>query len=136
MTMSEQNKTLMLRWFDEVWNHGNEQLIDEILHADVKAHGLGPEPLIGPSAFKSFYKTFTAAYSNIKVIVDKNLTDGNFVTAMCTVNATHIKTNTPVKFSGVTVSEIVDGKTVNGWNYFDFLSLNLQIGKISPSQLQ
>jgi hypothetical protein len=134
--MSNQNKTLMLRWYDEVWNNGNEKVIDEILHADVKAHGLAPEPLVGPHAFKPFYKAFTDAYADIKVTVDKNLTDGNYVTTMCSVTATHKATKTPVKFSGVSVGEFVDGKLINGWNFFDFLSLNVQIGNISLEQLR
>jgi len=134
--MSELNKTLILRWYDEVWNQGNEQFIDEFLHSEVKAHGLGPEPLVGPHAFKPFYRAFTNAYADINVTVQKNLTDGNYVTSLCTVKAIHKESNTPVIFMGTTLAEIVDSKLVNAWNFFDFLSLNLQIGKISAEQLR
>ncbi len=35
--MSNQNKETMLRWYNEVWNNGNENAIDEMMHADAKA---------------------------------------------------------------------------------------------------
>src|ERR1700679_600902 len=50
-SMSDANKQLVQRWFDEVWNQGNPATIDELLLPDGKAHGF-PEPsaiLTGPS---------------------------------------------------------------------------------------
>ena len=41
--MSDSNKQLVQRWFDEVWNQGNPATIDELFHPDGKAHGF-PEP--------------------------------------------------------------------------------------------
>ena len=29
--MSEQNKALVRRWFDEVWNQGREDAVDELV---------------------------------------------------------------------------------------------------------
>ena len=38
--MSEQNKALAKRWFEEVWNLGRESTIDELFHPQGKAHGV------------------------------------------------------------------------------------------------
>jgi hypothetical protein len=32
--MSEQNKPLVKRWFEEVWNQGRESTIDELFHPE------------------------------------------------------------------------------------------------------
>jgi hypothetical protein len=34
---------ILKRWFEEVWNEGNEAAIDELLSADVIIHGSGTE---------------------------------------------------------------------------------------------
>jgi hypothetical protein len=34
--MSEQNKALAKRWFEEVWNQGRESTIDELFHPQGK----------------------------------------------------------------------------------------------------
>jgi predicted ester cyclase len=133
--MASQNNNVILRWYDEVWNKGNENAIDELLHPQGKAHGLGAEPLIGPAGFKPFYKAFRNAYSDIHVTVDKMLTEGNCVTALCTVKAKHNETGKQVNFTGTSITELKDGQIMTGWNHFDFLTMNLQTGKIKQEQL-
>ena len=133
--MSNQNKEIMLRWYDEVWNNGNENVIDEIMHPDAKAFGLGAEPLIGPLGFKPFYKAFTDAYSDIDVVLDKIFTDGDYVICLCTAKATHKETGKPVNFTGTSIALMENGQIKLAWNHFDFLTLNLQTGKIKEEQL-
>lgn len=133
--MSDQNKKFIHRWYDEVWNKSNEGAIDEMFHPEGKAYGLGGEPLVGTEGFKSFYKTFKNDYEDIRVSIDNTLTDGDYVTILARVNATHKDTGKPVNFSGASIALVKDNQLMSGWNYFDFLTLNLQIGKITPEQL-
>ena len=135
--MNEQvrNKAMMLRWYDELWNNGNESIIDELMHVQSRAFGLGPEPVIGPEGFKVFYRSFTAGYRDIHVSIDKNLTDGDYVISLCSVTATHIETGRPVSFTGTSVSQVENGKITSAWNHFDFLTMYLQVGKVTPEQL-
>lgn len=133
--MSNQNREFMLRWYDEVWNNENENAIDEMMHPEGKAHGLGVDPVIGIAGFKTFYNAFRKDYEQIKVTVDKTLLDGDYAVTLCEVTAVHSATGKPINFSGTSIAEIRDGKIVTAWNYFDFLSLNIQIGKITPKQL-
>ena len=41
--MSEANKLLLRRWFDQVWNQQSEAAIDEMFSPEGKSHGF-PEP--------------------------------------------------------------------------------------------
>jgi predicted ester cyclase len=133
--MENANKDFMLRWYNEVWNKGNEDIIDEMFHPDGIAFGLGDDHLRGPDGFKKFYKLFKKVLSNFNITVDRVLLDGNFATAMCTVKAMETKTGKPVNFSGVSISEVIDGQLMNAWNYFDFLTLNVQLGNINSEHL-
>jgi len=133
--MSGKNDKLIHRWFSEVWNKGNGDAIDEMMHPKTTAHGLGAQPMVGNEAFKSFYQSFRDTFSNIHVVVDKTFNDGNYNIAMCTVTAIDKKSGNPVQFTGTSITHIKKGKIVEGWNYYDFLTMNLQIGKISAEQL-
>ena len=66
------------------------------------------------------------------------LVDGNKVSVRCSVTATHTgdgldcqPTNKPAHFTGMCMVRIKDGKIVEDWNNFDFLSMYQQLG-ITP----
>lgn len=40
--MADANKAIVRRWFDEVWNQGRVDVIDELMDAYAVFHGLGP----------------------------------------------------------------------------------------------
>ncbi len=138
--MSEENKALLRRWFDEVWNKGNAEAIDEMFAADGVVHGLSEDPsnpMKGPSDFKPFHQTFRGAFPGIGVVVEDLIAEGDLVAARCSVRGNHagdhlgIKaSNAPVEFSGMCIVRVKDGKIVEAWNNFDFLKMNRQIGAI------
>jgi hypothetical protein len=67
--MSEQNKALARRWFEEVWNQGRESTIDELFHPQGKACGF-PDPdsvLVGPEGFKAVHRQFNNAFTNLHI---------------------------------------------------------------------
>lgn len=140
--MSEANKLLIRKWFDEVWNNGRTETIDELMVEDAVVHGLSNETgddLIGPAAFREFHSAFYNAFPGIKVSVDDTVAEGDKVAARCTVTATHTghtlgfsATQRPVSISGMAIVRVKDGKIVEAWNSFDFLTLYQQLGVLSP----
>src|SRR6266700_7773931 len=60
------------RWFDEVWNHGNEATIDELLSPDCFAYGLGENErqVHGPEEFKVFYCNMKSAFPDLRIGVE------------------------------------------------------------------
>lgn len=135
MNKQVRNKALVLRWYDELWNNGNESIIDELMHERGRAFGLGPEPVVGVEAFKQFYRGFAVAYRDIHIKIDKNLTDGDYVISLCSVAAVHNQTGRPVSFTGTSVCQVENGKIMSAWNHFDFLTMYLQVGAIDAEQL-
>jgi steroid delta-isomerase-like uncharacterized protein len=134
------NKALVRRWFEEVWNKGRAEAIDEMFAADGIAHGLSDDaenPLRGPADFKPFHETFRGAFPDIEVIVEDMIAEGDKVAARCSVRGKHTgdhlgvaASNAPVDFTGVSIVRIKDGKIVEAWNNFDFMRMNQQIGVI------
>ena len=90
--MSEENKALIRRWFEEVWNKGREEAIDDMFATDGIAHGLAEEPekpMRGPRDYKPFYQKFRAAFPEIEVVVEDTIAEGDKVAARCTVRGKH-----------------------------------------------
>ncbi len=52
--MSEANKLLLQRWFEQVWNQKSEAAIDEMFHPQGKSHGFpdADSVLVGPEGFQ------------------------------------------------------------------------------------
>lgn len=134
----EANKALIRRWFEEVWNKGRVEAIADMFAADCVAHGLSDEAgktMKGPDDFRPFHSLFRGAFPDIEVVVEDTIAEGDLVAARCSVRGSHTgdhlgvaASNAPVKFTGMAIVRIRDGKIVEAWNNFDFLAMNKQIG--------
>ena len=138
--MSEANKALMRRWFEEVWNKGRAEAIPEMFADEGIAHGLSDDPknpLRGPAGFLPFHTQFREAFPNIDVVVEDQIAEGDRVATRCSVRGKHTgdslgfaATQSPVDFTGITITRIKDGKIVEAWNNFDFMKMYRQLGAI------
>lgn len=136
----EENKTLIRRWFEEVWNKRRADAITEMLAEDAVVHGLSEDaakPLRGPAGFLPFHTQFCEALSNLEVVVEDTVAEGDKVAARCSVRAKHTgdslgfkATGIPVEFDGIAIARVRDGKFVEAWNNFDFMKMYKQLGAI------
>jgi predicted ester cyclase len=136
--MSEENKQLLRRWFEEVWNNGRADAIDEMFDANGIAYGLSDDPsnpIKGPQNFRPFHTVFREAFPNMMIVVEDMIAEGDKVAARCSVRAKHegdffgkAATQYPVDFTGIAIVRIENGKIVEAWNNFDFMSLHKQVG--------
>jgi steroid delta-isomerase-like uncharacterized protein len=138
--MSYDNAALVRRWFEEVWNKGREEAVDELFDEEGVAHGLAGEneaELRGPDDFKVFHRKFLEAFPGVEVVVDDVISEGDKVAARCTVRGRHgggslgfAATERPVEFTGMTFARVRGGKIVEAWNNFDFMSMFRQLGAL------
>ena len=134
------NTALVRRWFEEVWNRGREEAIDEMFDEEGVAHGLADEGgagLRGPAHFRVFHRRFREAFPDVVVSVDDAISEGDRVAARCTVRASHrgdalgfAATERPVEFTGMTFARVRGGKIVEAWNSFDFMAMYQQLGAL------
>jgi len=135
--MSEENKQLLRRWFEEVWNNGRVEAIDEMFDENGIAHGLSDDPanpIRGPRDFRPFHTLFREAFPNMMIVVEDLIAEGDKVVGRCSVRAKHegdfmgrAATDAPVE-TGIAIVRIYNGKIVEAWNNFDFMTLHKQVG--------
>jgi chromate reductase, NAD(P)H dehydrogenase (quinone) len=135
--MSAENKALVVRWFDEVWNKGRAEAIGEMFAADGVARGLGDE-MRGPEEFKAFHAKFREAMPDLRIEMEELIAEGDRVAYRFTASGTHrgdslgfAATNRGTRFIGMGSVVIRDGKIVEGWNVLDQLGMLTQLGAIA-----
>jgi steroid delta-isomerase-like uncharacterized protein len=140
--MSEANKTLVRRWFDEVWNQGREETIDELFAASGVGYGLGDTetPIQGPAGVKPFVRNLRGALPDIHMTIEDIMAEGDRVTVRITAEGTHkgsnlgvAPTGRRVRIEGIVIVRIANGQIVEGWNSWDQLGLLRQMGAL-PAQ--
>jgi steroid delta-isomerase-like uncharacterized protein len=135
--MSEDNAARVRRWFEEVWNRGRAEVIDEMFAADGVAHGLAEEggDLRGPEEFKVFHARFMGAFPDMQITIEDLLSDGDRTAVRLSGTATHRgdhlgvdATHRPIQFTGMTFTRWRNGQIVEGWNNVDIAGIRQQIG--------
>jgi steroid delta-isomerase-like uncharacterized protein len=134
--MSEANKQLARRWFEEVWNQKNEAAIDTMYSPECLNHGFpdSDSALQGPEAFKVVYRNFRGAFPDLHVTVEDVIAEDDRVAIRWSVTMTHLGdhlgfpvTGKTGKLSGSSFVIIRDGKMVEGWNQMDIMNLYQQL---------
>ena len=101
--MSVEDKVLIRRWFEEVWNQGRVAAIDEMLAQHAVVHGLG-EDMHGQAGFKPFHSSYRSAFPDVSRQVHDIVAEGGMVAARWSGTGTHQGTDwdlrRPVKSSG------------------------------------
>jgi steroid delta-isomerase-like uncharacterized protein len=131
----EQNKALIRRFYDEVWNKGNLDAADEIFAEDYVRHDLRPgSPLPGPAGQKKIAADFRAAFPDLRSTVDLMVAEEDMIVVRWTTEGTNTggwgdvpPTGRHARFSGVNIFRIRDGKVVEIWNHRDDLGLMQQL---------
>lgn len=140
--MSKENVELIQRWFEEVWNKGRVEAIDEMLAEDAIVHGLGSQggELSGPAGFKPFFETLRAAFPDIRVHIDDTVAEGDKVAARWVARMTHqgdqlgfAASGQSAEITGMTIARIENRKIKEGWNNWDLMGLMQQLGVVSPA---
>jgi steroid delta-isomerase-like uncharacterized protein len=136
------NRELMHKWFDEVWNKKNASAIREMLSEDSIHHGLsgpGGPPVHGFEAFEKFHSDFLNAFPDLHVEVEDVVADGERVAARYTVTGTQRgplagldSTGKKVRFTGGGMCVVKDGKFVEVWNEVDFPKMQYDLAPDTP----
>jgi steroid delta-isomerase-like uncharacterized protein len=138
--MSDDNKTIARRWFEEVWNKGRSEAIDRMFAVDGVAHGLAADgsDLRGPEAFKSFQHAYRTAFPDLKFKIEDLIAEDDKVANRWTATGTHTgdglgfpATNRAVTVTGMGIIRLRNGQIVEVWNTFDALGMHQQLGTLS-----
>lgn len=121
------HRDILETWFRRVWTEEDETAIDEMMRPDTQARGLGDQPRIGPEAFKVFHRHLMAQLTDFQFAIDHSTEDGDWIWALCTMNARRRNGDQPVRISGQLVGRLEDGRLAEAYNHWDFISLFQQL---------
>jgi steroid delta-isomerase-like uncharacterized protein len=133
---AEENKQIVLRFYDEVWGKGNVDIAFEIFAEDYVRHDLRPSAgAAGPEGQRKIATDFRRAFPDLAMRVDLVLAEDDLVAARWTTTGTHTgpwagvePTGKRVTFSGVNIFRLEGGRVVELWNHRDDLGLMQQVG--------
>jgi steroid delta-isomerase-like uncharacterized protein len=134
--MEPENKALVRRFYEQVWNQGNTAVAHEVFHDDYVRHDLRPtSALPGGIGQAKIAGDFRTAFPDLSFGVDLMVAEGDMVAARWTASGTHSgawgdvqPSHRQVTFSGVNFFRIAHGKVVEIWNHRDDLGLLQQTG--------
>jgi len=131
--MSEANKQLAKRWFEEVWNKGRREAISEILAPDAEIRESG-EIVKGPEGFYPFFDRMQDAFSEIHVTFQDAIAEADMVCLRWSCSMKHTgsglgiaPTQKTLATTGMTMVRVANGRFVAGWQNWDMLGLMQQM---------
>jgi steroid delta-isomerase-like uncharacterized protein len=129
---ADDNKAAVRRFYEEVFNGRNLEVIDQLLTPDAVDHTFDSQ---GVEASKQFFRTVHQAFPDLRVEVQDMIADGEFVAARVTYSGTHQgefvgipATGRQVEVSGVDFLRMQDGRQAEHWGGPDMASLLQQLG--------
>ena len=136
--MSEGNKFVIRRSFEELWNKGNLSLADELFTPNYEHHDpSSPDFGRGPESEKKRAALYRTAFPDLQLTIEDIIAEGQTVMARWSCRGTHkgelsgiAPTGKQVTISGVTVARFTNGKMVEGWVNWDALGLMQQLGVV------
>src|SRR5438445_5758533 len=136
--MSETNKTVVRRLFEEVWNKGNLPVADE-LFASTYAHHDPSTPDVGrgPESEKKRVTLYRNAFPDVRLTIEDIIAEGETVMTRWSCRGTHkgdlsgiAPTGKQFTISGITVGRLTNGKIAEAFVSWDALGLMQQLGVV------
>ena len=135
---TEENKALVRRLVEEVFNRGNISLADEFLAPDFVEHEeLPPGIPPGREAPKQLTTMMHSAFPDFKATIDDIIAEGDKVVVRMTWSGTHNgefmgipPTGNSFSVGVIDILRIVDGKLTDHWGQTDNMGMMQQLGVI------
>jgi steroid delta-isomerase-like uncharacterized protein len=137
--MSEQNKAVIRRLIDEVWNRRAFDVADELFAPEAIIYESGVAlPGTGPAAVKQLIGAICAAVPDNRITIDDMIAAEDKVVLRWSSLGTHqgvlqgiAPTNREVAANGIAIYRFADGRVVEEWMNTDQLGILKQLGVVS-----
>lgn len=132
------NEQLIRRYFEEVWNNGKLDVLDEIISSDYINHNAGmANPVAGPEGLKPIVSAIREAFPDLKYVIENLVVSDSQIAVHTTMHGTHkgdffglAPTNKVIKVSQMQIERIENNKIVEHWRVTDELTMLRQLGQI------
>ncbi len=135
--MSEENKAIVRRIVQEIWNGGNLDLADELITPDYVDNVAGSGSPVGPEGFKDAVSGVRDAFPDFTITINDMISEGDKVALVWTFIGTHkgelmgiAPTEKLIEFDGIYLYRFKDGNLVERSGKRDMFKLMSQLGAI------
>jgi steroid delta-isomerase-like uncharacterized protein len=120
---SEENKELIRRVVEAVWNQGDFQVIDRYYAPDYVLHDVPPTGVdMDREDFKRVMRTIRGGFPDLRARIDLIVAEGDLVASRITSSGTHTReyfgvapTGKAVKLTEIYIDRIRDGRIAETW---------------------
>lgn len=133
---TEENKAVVRRFEQDVWNGRNPSLVDEFFAASHVFRAAGSPPL-DREGHRQMIADFQRAFPDGQDTTDDLIADGDKVAHRWTYRGTHTgefqgipPTGKRVTLTGISIWRVEEGKIVESWHELDTLGMMQQLGVI------
>jgi predicted ester cyclase len=142
-TSVDENKDVMRRHVEEIWNKGNLEVADEVFHP-AAITPTAPQLPPGPDGCKVAARIFREAFPDFRMTIEDVLGEDDKVVARYRQHGTHEgelfgipPTGRQVDFEEIALLRFADGRIVSSWFQTDLLTMMTQLGVVpAPSQAE
>ena len=138
--VSEENKALVRRSFEEVFNQGNLYAVEEIFASDHVLHDpTSPEEIRGTEGMRDYVGMYRAAFPDLQQTIEDQFAEGEKVATRLTGRGTHqgdlmgiAPTGNRIEAPGIVINRISSGKIAESWANYDAMGMMQQLGVLPP----
>jgi steroid delta-isomerase-like uncharacterized protein len=134
---TEQNKDLVRRFYEEVWNKGNLTVADQLMATDVVDHTAPPGLPPGLEGHKQLVIMFRTPFPDLDSTIEDQVAEVDTVVSRLIVRGTNKgeffgvpPTGKQFTITSIDLDRLTNGKIVEHWSIADQLGLMQQLGVI------
>jgi steroid delta-isomerase-like uncharacterized protein len=137
---TKKNKAALSRFWNEVFNKRNLNLIDSMFTKDYVYHGPAGQEVRGTEGLKGFLKIYMDAFPDMQATVEDVFAEDDKVVSRTTCRGTHKgqlmampPTGKLVSITIICINRFVGDRIAEDWELFDMFGMMQQLGAI-PKQ--
>ena len=137
--MSEENKAVARRFYEEVFNQHRVDAIDQVCTPDFIDHSPMPGQAAGSQGLQDVFAMFIGAFPDMHVTIEEMIAERDLVVSRITVTGTHSgeimgapATGKRVTFHGMDMIRVRDGKASEVWHEGDDMMVLMELGVQPP----
>ena len=129
------NKSIVQRFHEEVWNKGNYSAIDGLIGPNWTMHDANTPPMPGgPEGMKAMAAGYKGAFPDMRTTLEQVVGEGDRVVVRWRCDGTHTgdlmglaPTGKKVSFCGTEIHRVADGQIQETWLNWDMADMMRQL---------
>ena len=139
--MPMENKTIIRRLYEEVWNERKLEVVDELISQSHALHDtIASGSQVGPESYKRRVVELTTGFPDLCFTIEDTIAEREKFVVSWIISGTHKgvymeipATGRKISVEGITIHHIKNGRILDSYAIWDALGLMRQIGAI-PAQ--